>query len=57
MVKKLKFYDLKEKEFFMTSKYKIRGMTIKGYKRKFAIAISPFSNKEYWRSLPKNYKK
>lgn len=51
MVEKIKFYDLKEKRQFTSDDYEIREMEVRGNIRKCAVAISPYSKKEYWRII------
>jgi len=50
MATKLKFYDLKKKKSFTTDKYKTVTKTVRGKKRKFAVADAPSGIKS-WRIL------
>lgn len=51
MTKTLSFYDLKAKKKFETSNYKTVTKMVKGNKRKFAVARSPYTKIEYYRVL------
>lgn len=58
MVKRLRFFDIKAKEFFSTSNFKV----VKRGKRLFAVANSTKSKTRgkptvIWRTLPKDFKK
>lgn len=47
-MEKLKFYDLKKRKSFFSDNYKFVTKTVKGKKRKFAVATAPAGNK-CWR--------
>lgn len=54
--KKISFYDLKKKKKFYSKDYEITTKIVRGHRKKFAIATSPFTGIEIWRVLPKNFK-
>lgn len=45
----LKFYDVKAKKSFVTDKFRLKTKMTRAGKRKFAIAISPFTKIEAYR--------
>lgn len=49
--KSLKFYDVKARKSFTTTKYRTTTKIVKGRKKNFAIAISPLTKIEAWRIL------
>jgi|TARA_Y100000296_G_C5178678_1_gene261771 hypothetical protein len=49
-MEKLNFYDLKKKKSFETNKYKVVTKTVRGKKRKFAVAVAP-SGIKAWRII------
>lgn len=53
MAEMLEFYDVKEKKKFKTSKYKVVTRMVKGNKRRFAVAKSPYNKIDSWRVLAK----
>lgn len=56
-MEKLKFYDVKGKKKFMSSKYKFKTRKVKGTTRYFALAKAP-SGITAWRIVSKDtYKK
>lgn len=57
MVKRLDFYDVKEGKKFTSQSYTVKVKIVKGNKRKFAVATSPYTGNKAWRVLPKDFKK
>ena len=51
MVEKLKFYDLKAKQYFETDKYEVVVKETKRGKVKIAFATSPYTGKKIARIL------
>lgn len=51
MVTALKFYDLKAKKSFTSSKYKEVKKNVRGKPRRFAVAVSPITKIKSWRIL------
>jgi hypothetical protein len=43
----MKFYDIKRKKSFETTKFKVVTKLVKGRKRKFAVATAPSGMKVY----------
>ena len=57
MAKELNFYDVKAKEKFFSKDYKIVTKLVRGSNRKYAVAESPLTGIQAFRSLPKDFKK
>jgi len=55
--KVLTFYDVKAKKKFKTSKYKIIRKKVRGKTHTFAVAKSPYTGTESWRSLYRGKRK
>ena len=49
-MEELKFYDLKGKKSFDTSRYEIKTRNVNGHNRRFAVAVAPSGIKS-WRVL------
>jgi hypothetical protein len=47
----MRFFDVKVKKPFESSKYRLEAKVVNGKKRNFAVATSPFSGIEAWRVL------
>jgi len=55
--KVLEFYDVKAKRKFKTSNYRIVRKKVRGKTHTFAVAKSPYSKTESWRSLYRGKRK
>lgn len=47
----LQFYDMKERKSFASNSYRINTKIVKGRKRKFAVARSPYTGIDCWRVI------
>lgn len=55
MAKRLSFYDVKAKKKFNSQSYKVVTKNVRGSKKKYAVAKSPYNDFEAWRVLPKDF--
>lgn len=45
----VRFYDIKAKKFFESSKFQLKSKLVRGKKRNFAVTKSPLTGIEVWR--------